>query len=87
LFVSWEIKLTKELLEKIKEIEVKLGQGWMKELEGISTVKELKKKAADYQMELTDEIAAEALKLLKSDESEELSGEELSAVAGWYSAL
>ena len=33
--------MTKELLEKIKEIEEKLGQDWMKELDSISTPESL----------------------------------------------
>jgi hypothetical protein len=76
-----ENKMTKELLEKIKEIEEKLGQEWMKELESLKTVEELKKKATELKIELTEEQAMEALKLL-SDETEELNEEELAAVAG-----
>jgi len=73
--------MTKELLEKIKEIEGKLGTSWMKELEGLKTVEELKKKATEFGIELTDEQAVEALKLL-SDDAKELSEEELFAVTG-----
>ncbi len=78
--------MTKELLEKIKEIEEKLGQGWMKELEGIASVEELQKKAADYGIELSNTNTEEALELMKDNGSEELSEEELSAVAGGYFA-
>ena len=73
--------MTKALLEKIKEMEERVGQGWMKELEGLKTVEELKKKATELEIELTEEQATEALKLL-NDEAEELSEEELSVVAG-----
>ena len=73
--------MTKELLEKIKELEGKLGQGWMKELEGIDSVEVLQKKAADYDIELSNTNAEEALELMKDNGSEELSEEELSAVA------
>lgn len=73
--------MTKELLGKIKEMEEKLGPGWVKELEGIKTIEELKMKATELKISLTDEMAAQALALL-NDEAEELSEEELSIVAG-----
>ena len=78
--------MTKELLEKIKEIEEKLGQGWMKELEEITSVEALQKSMADRGIELTETLAEEAFNLLMNDEGEELSEEELSAVAGGYFA-
>ena len=53
--------MTKALFEKTKEIEEKLGQGWMKKLEGLTTVEELKKKANELEIELTEEQATEAL--------------------------
>ncbi len=74
--------MTKELLEKIKEIEEKLGQDWMKELDSISTPESLKQKAEGFGITFTDTMATEAIKLLNSDKGEELSEEELSAVAG-----
>ncbi len=73
--------MTKELLAKVKEIEEKLGSGWMKELEGLKTVEEMKKKATALDINLTDEQAVEALSLL-SDESKVMSEEELAALAG-----
>jgi len=74
--------MTKELLAKIKEIEEKLGTGWMKELEGLKTVEELKKKATELGIELTDEQAKEALMLL-SDETK-MSEEDLVNVTGGF---
>jgi len=76
-----ELLMTKELLAKVKEIEEKLGSGWMKELEGLKTVEEMKKKATALDINLTDEQAVEALSLL-SDESKVMSEEELAALAG-----
>jgi bacteriocin-like protein len=73
--------MTKELLTKIKEMEEKLGQGWMKELESVKTEEELKRKAAEFKIDITDEVAAEALRFL-NDETEELSEEELAVVSG-----
>lgn len=78
--------MTKALLEKIKEIEEKLGQGWMKKLEGLKTVEELKKKANELEIELTEEQATEALSLL-INETEELSEKELTAIAGGKRAI
>ena len=74
--------MTKELLEKIKEIEGKLGTSWMKELEGLKTVEELKKKATELGIKLTDEQAKEALMLL-SDETK-MSEEDLVNVTGGF---
>ena len=73
--------MTKELLGKMKEMEERLGPGWMKELEGLKTTDELKKKAVELNINITDEMAAKTLALL-NDETEELSEEELSIVAG-----
>lgn len=73
--------MTKALFEKIKEIEEKQGQGWMKELEDLKTAEEIKKKATELGIELTEDQAVEAFKLL-NDEVEELSEEELLAVSG-----
>ncbi|HOO34258.1 MAG TPA: hypothetical protein PK466_13800 [Thermotogota bacterium] len=76
--------MTKDLLTKIKEMEEKLGQGWIKELEGISTPEALKAKAETLGISLTDAVTTEAIQMLNGDEAEELSEEELSTVAGGY---
>jgi len=73
--------MTKKLLGKIKEIEGKLGQDWMQKLEGITTAEALIKKASEYDIVLTEEMASEALNLI-SNEDAELSEEELAAIAG-----
>jgi len=73
--------MTKELLGKIKEMEEKLGPEWIKELEGLKTTEALKMKATELKISLTDEMATQALALLK-DEADELSEEELTIVAG-----
>jgi hypothetical protein len=76
--------MTKALLEKIKEMEEKLGKGWMQQLEGINTKEELVKKASALGIELREEQATEAMAFLTNDTDEELSEAELSAVAGGY---
>jgi hypothetical protein len=76
--------MTKELLEKIKELEGKLGQGWIKEFESITSAEALREKLADHDIQLTETVAEEAFNLLTNDETEELSEAELSAVAGGY---
>ncbi|HOO34259.1 MAG TPA: hypothetical protein PK466_13805 [Thermotogota bacterium] len=74
--------MTKELLGKIREMEEKLGQDWLREFESVATVDLLKAKAEEYGITLTEEQAKEAFSHLNGNESEELSDEELSAVAG-----
>ena len=46
----------------------------------------MKQKAEGFGITFTDTMATEAIKLLNSDKGEELSEEELSAVAGGYFA-
>ena len=74
--------MTKELLEKMKEIESKAGKGWLKAFEDLETSQEVIEKAAEYNVTLSKELGEESLKLLNSDNFEELSEEELSTVAG-----
>jgi bacteriocin-like protein len=80
------IEMTRELLEKIRKLEEKLGKGWMKEFEDATTADLLRTKADELGINFTDELAKEAFKLINSDESEELTEEELAAVAGGYRA-
>ena len=73
--------MTKELLGKMKEMEEMVGPGWVAELEGLKTTDEIKKKAAELNINITDEMAAETLALL-NDDAVELSEEELAIFAG-----
>ncbi|HPF16198.1 MAG TPA: hypothetical protein P5107_05350 [Thermotogota bacterium] len=74
--------MTKELLEKIREIETKMGKVWAQQFEGITKTEELIKKAKENGIELTPDLAEEGLKIIEANEKNELSEEELSAVAG-----
>ncbi len=74
--------MTKELLEKIREIETKLGKDWVQHFEGITTKEELIETAKENGIELSPVLAEEGLKLIEANEKDELSEEELSAVAG-----
>ena len=74
--------MTKELLEKIREIESKLGKDWVQQFENLSTKEALIATAQKNGIELTPEVAQEGLALIQANEKKELSEEELSAVAG-----
>ena len=74
--------MTKALLEKIREIESKMGKDWIQKFEGLSTKEELIETAQKNGIVLTPELAQEGLAMLQANENNELSEEELSAVAG-----
>lgn len=74
--------MTKELLEKIRKLETKLGKEWVQLFEGVSTKDELRETAKKNGIELSSAMAEEGLKLIEANENGELSEEELSAVAG-----
>jgi len=74
--------MTKALMETVKQIEEKVGKDWINQLSEIKTTEELKQQAAKWDVEVSDEMASEALRLLSSDQVGELSEEELAAVAG-----
>ena len=74
--------MTKPFFEKIREIESKMGKDWVQQFEGLSTKEELIKVAGENGVELSDDMAQEGLKLIQANEKDELSEEELSAVAG-----
>ena len=74
--------MTKALLEKIKEIESKMGKDWIQKFENLSTKELLIETAQKNGIELTPELAQEGLTMLRANENDELSEEELTAVAG-----
>ena len=74
--------MTKALLEKIREIESKMGRDWIQKFEELSTKEELMVTAQKNGIELTPELAQEGLAMIRANEKDELSEEELSAVAG-----
>ena len=74
--------MTKGLIQKIRVFEEKAGVGWMKEVEGLKTSEALKQKASEFDIELNDEIAEEALMLINEEDTDKLSDEELSELAG-----
>ena len=73
--------MTKELHEKLKQFEEKAGSDWFNKLDGFTTTEQLIKAGSEYGITLTEIQAQEGLDLLKTD-GKELTGEELSAVAG-----
>ena len=74
--------MTKALMETVKQIEDKVGKDWINQISEIRTTEVLKKQAEEWGVELSDELAAEALRLLTSEQVGELSEEELTAAAG-----
>lgn len=74
--------MTKELIEKIREMETKVGKDWVQQFEGLTTKEELIKKAKENGVILSTDLADEGLKLIEASEKDELSEEELTAVAG-----
>ncbi|HPF16806.1 MAG TPA: hypothetical protein P5107_08000 [Thermotogota bacterium] len=74
--------MTISFLEKIREIERKMGKDWLQQFEGLTTKEEIIKAANQNGIELSDNLAQEGLNLLQANENDELGEEELSAVAG-----
>jgi len=74
--------MTKALMDTVKKIEEKAGKDWINQVSEIKTIQELKQQAEKWGVELTDEMAAEALRLLSHDQIGELSEEDLAAIAG-----
>ena len=74
--------MTKALLEKIREIEEKMGKDWIQIFENLSTKEEIMEQAKKNGVELTPALAEEGLQLIRANEKDELSEQELSAVAG-----
>jgi len=73
--------MTKELQEIIRQFEEKVGVGWLKSLEGITTTDELIEMGTEYGITFSEAQAQEGLKFLKT-EAKELSEKELSGIAG-----
>ncbi len=74
--------MTKALMETVKQIEDKVGKDWINQVSEIKTTEELQKQAEKWGVELSDEMALEALSLLSSEQVGEMSEEELKAAAG-----
>ena len=74
--------MTKALLEKIREIEEKVGKDWIEIFENLSTEAEIIEQAKKNGVELTQALAKEGLQLIQANQKDELSESELSAVAG-----
>jgi len=73
--------MTKALMSTIKQIEDKVGKDWIDQFSSIKTTEELKKQAEKWDVDLTDELADEALSLLSSDQAGEMSEDDLAAIA------
>ncbi len=74
--------MTKALIDTVKQIENKVGKDWIIQVSQIRTIEELKKQAGEWGVDLSDELADEALSLLSSDPVGEMSEDELAAIAG-----
>ena len=74
--------MTKALMDTVKQIENKVGKDWINQVSQIRTTEELKKQAGEWGVDLSDELADEALRLLSSDSVGEMSEDELAAIAG-----
>jgi len=74
--------MTKALMDTVKQIENKVGKDWLNQVSQIRTTEELKKQAGEWGVDLSDELADEALRLLSSDSVGEMSEDELAAIAG-----
>ena len=59
--------MTKALIDTVKQIENKVGKDWIIQVSQIRTIEELKKQAGEWGVDLSDELADEALSLLSSD--------------------
>lgn len=74
--------MTKALMDTVKQIEEKVGKDWINQVSEINSTEELKKQAEEWGVELSDDMATEALRILSSDQVGELSEDELARVAG-----
>ena len=74
--------MTKALMDTVKQIENKVGKDWINQVSQIRTIEELKKQAGEWGVDLSDELADEALRLLSSDSVGDMSEDELAAIAG-----
>lgn len=74
--------MTKELMQKLKEIEQKIGKNWMEVLDNVDSPDKLIKIAESHQIELSKELAEEGYS--KLFEENELSEEELANIAGGF---
>jgi len=78
--------MTQALLEKMKVAEEKIGKDWLKELGDCETKQQLKNRADEWGVGLTDQETEEAFGLL-SKKNGDLSDEELAGYAGGLLSL
>jgi hypothetical protein len=78
--------MTKELLEKIRELERKTGKSWLETLRNAKCEEELKESAKTHGIVLTSDEAVAGLRLLRA-ETQVLSDLELSGIAGGLKAV
>ncbi len=74
--------MTKELLDKIHDIENSLRTAWIGRFEALETPEAIIAEAKSLGVELTREEASEALSLLKKPEGGEITDEEMTGIAG-----
>ena len=73
--------MTKALMNAIKQFEAKCGKDWLKEISNLKSLDELKNMAQQWGIEFNDELAQEAYALLQDHSTDEMSEEELVAIA------
>ncbi len=78
--------MTKDLQEIIRQFEEKIGAGWLKRFEEITTTDELIEMGTEYDIPLSEAQAQEGLNFLKN-EAKELTEKELSGIAGGIGSL
>ncbi|MFP4461978.1 MAG: hypothetical protein ACLFQE_07245 [Thermotogota bacterium] len=74
--------MTQTLLEKMKLAEEKVGKDWLNELGDCETKQQLKIKADEWGVVLSEQETEEAFGLLSNKKNGELSDEELAGYAG-----
>ncbi|HPF16849.1 MAG TPA: hypothetical protein P5107_09790 [Thermotogota bacterium] len=74
--------MTKALMDIVKQFEAKCGKDWLKEVSDLNSMDALKRKAEEWDIELSDELLQEAFGLLTEKGVDEMSEEQLTAIAG-----
>jgi len=69
-------------MDIVKQFEAKCGKDWLKEVSDLNSMDALKRKAEEWDIELSDELLQEAFGLLTEKGVDEMSEEQLTAIAG-----
>jgi hypothetical protein len=74
--------MTHQLLQKVREIEAAAGPNWIAPFKDVNDIADLRARLAQYNVQLDDAVAEEAMELIKSSGVRELSDNEIEKVAG-----